>query len=135
MASVILPNTQQGQGHKTITTKILDDMIFKGSVPALFRKTELEQLEQMVRQIDGKAACGPCPVNDERQEGRNPTRPDGPALEDQNNTSLYACELDQLLYEQIFSGTQTFAIGGEGEGMGSQDLDQWLWDQNGYSKG
>ncbi len=114
MASVILSNMQQVQSYKTITAEILDDMILMGSVPALFRKTELEQLEQMVNQVKWKASCDTY-QNSETQR-RNQPETNGPASDDGNGTRRYhnrsARDLGELSYEQIFSEGQTFSIDG-----------------------
>lgn len=60
IVTAILPSTErdritvQGRNVKDVATRILEDMIYHGSVPAQHRKAELVQLEQMVASLSNR---------------------------------------------------------------------------------
>ena len=145
VASVVLPSSFSGQvmvgelEYRNAAFSILDDIIYRGSVPAKHRKRDLEQLDQMAVSIRQKERLHIST----RQSTK--TIDKGTDPQDLNNPSAIGSSVEEIKAgwqlscnnpytwqpAQMDSIAQALGSYSGGADMNDFSMDQWLWNDTG----
>lgn len=120
--------------YKDAAFSILDDMIYKGSVPAEHRKADLEQLDGMVKSL----------LHNEQREHSNRLLIEAinsqidysnqPAISSSMEATQVGWQLswnnmENFYPAQMDSIAQALGSYNTGAGINDDSIDQWLWNQ------
>ena len=144
VASVILPSSFSTQvmvgelEYRNAAFSILDDMIYRGSVPAKHRKMDLEQLNQMVVSIRQKERLH-IPTrrstntdkSTDAQNLNNPSAIGSPVEETKAGWQLNCNNPYTWQPAQMDSIAQALGSYSGGADMNDFSMDQWLWNDTG----